>query len=223
MTSSPAEPVADPAVSRSGRLVSEKARGFAVRAVVLLFVLVAAIAAAIWLWKSIEGSNSAVLAAAITASATVLVSTFGILAGRRTERRNEFERRRQEKRIPVYEQFVDFWFRRVLYASRMDVEPVAEKEMIEFFALFTRDLMIWGSDDVILRWKELRTQWSALAAPPTRDDSVRVMLGIEGLLLAMRRDIGYPETALPPGSLLGLFINDVEALRIPTSDGVTHD
>lgn len=192
--------------------------GVIIGAILLVGLGIGVVAVVIWLWKSIESSDSVVLAAVITGSATVLVSTAGIVLGRRNERKNEFEQRRQEKRIPVYEQFVDFWFRRVLYASKTGGEPMNEQELNEFFAAFTRDLMIWGSDNVIMKWSELRNQWSRLSSDRSRDGSIKAMLEFEQLLLAMRRDIGYPETALPPRSLLGLFINDVDTLNVPDSD-----
>ena len=84
--------------------------------------------------------------------------------------------------------------------------------------MFTRDLMIWGSDAVILKWIDLRSGWSSQSGNPTQTDPLGTMRQLEELVLLMRRDIGYPDTELPAGSLLRLFINDLDRSEIHTSD-----
>lgn len=207
--------------------IGRKSRGRWLRSALLLVTLIAFllafVAGAIWLWRSISGSDSDVLVAVVAAGASVIVSALGITLGRYNERRKETEQRRQEKRIPVYEDFIDFWFTKVLYAERLGHDPPDTKELNQFFATFTRNLMIWGSDEVILKWGEVRRRWANWGerAPEERTGAPE-MLGFESLLVQMRRDVGYPDTSLPPGSILGLFIDDADSLVAAQSPAPEH-
>jgi hypothetical protein len=205
------EKMTEPLRTEQGRVA--KAVSVTLALVLISVFLLALVAGTIWLWKSIAGSDSELLIGVVTASATVLVSVIGIAFGRYNERKKEIEQRRQEKRIPVYEKFTDFWFVQVLYGQRLGKGEIEQKDLLAFFAEFTRDLMLWGSDEVILEWGEVRRQWAALGDDAARTKQAYAeMLNFESLLLAIRRDIGYPKTKLRQGSILGLFIDDIDSV-----------
>lgn len=77
------------------------------------------VGALIWfVIAQVRSLDSEVAAAVITASATVVVSVVVVVLGRYFEKKRELEAQAREKKIPLYEEFIDFWFR-VLYAEKM--------------------------------------------------------------------------------------------------------
>jgi hypothetical protein len=86
---------------------------------VVLCLVVGLFGALIWfVITQIRSLDSEVAAAVITASATVVVSVILVVLGRYFEKKRELEAQAREKKIPLYEEFIDFWFR-VLYAKKM--------------------------------------------------------------------------------------------------------
>lgn len=71
----------------------------------------------------------------------------------------------------------------------------------------TPELITYGSRGVIRAWNEFR-KVSRLQT----DNSTAVMLAFEGLLKAMRQDLGHTVITHQKGELLGIFVNDVENL-----------
>jgi hypothetical protein len=101
-------------------------------------VILAMFAAFLWfLIRQIGRLDSDVAAATIGATATIVVSAFAIFVGRYFENRRELEAAAREKRIPLYEDFIEFWFRQ-LYADRLGEEPATKEEitkvMVDFYS-----------------------------------------------------------------------------------------
>ncbi len=86
-----------------------------------------------------------------------MVAVLGVLIGKRLERRAAAERAQQEKRVPVYEEFVSGLLRsmgatvHVSHRKEMD-----EREVVELLGRFTEEILVWGSDDVLKAWVEFR-------------------------------------------------------------------
>lgn len=159
----------------------------------------------------IRSLDSEVAAAVITASATVTVSVVVIVLGRYFEKKRELEVHAREKKIPLYEEFIDFWFR-VLYAEKMGDQPPTEKELLRAMVDFTRRSTVWASDEVIRKWREVRLQYVALGVQSQIQSaaSIAALFGFEEMLMEMRKDTGHPRTRLARGDLLGLFIDDID-------------
>lgn len=147
------------------------------------------------------------VAAAITAAvATVLVSVATVTASRVFERRQQVEREIRAQKIPIYEEFIGFWFRS-LQGEKAGLKAPTNQETMEFMLNFTQNIMMWGSDDVLRKWSHWRRRYGVESGPTT--DSSQVLFEFEQLLLAIRRDTGHSNRDLKRGDLLGLFINDI--------------
>ena len=86
--------------------------------------------------------------------------------------------------------------------------------MMKWMVEFTEALAMWGSDDVIKQWGGLRRKMANYdPADPRR--GATTLLDFEKLMLAMRRDVGYPETTIGSGDLLRLFVDDEVADMLP--------
>ncbi len=200
----------------------------------VLIAGLAFICAALWLiWSGLTSLSQQVAATLITASVTALVSVFGIVESKRREQRREIEQEHRMQKVPIYEDFMSFWFRLLLAnqlsaAEALDKNPQAIKrggrdasaaigqaEMVSFLVNFTQKIIIWGSDDVVRDYANFRRR---VATPDTSvipDDigsTIQSLLTFEKLLLAIRSDVGHRNKGLKQGDLLSLFVNDIDRL-----------
>jgi hypothetical protein len=92
----------------------------------------------------------------------------------------------------------------VLFAESLGEEPLSQAELVKFFATYTEKLTIWGSDGVIKSWRALRL--SAVAGVEGAD----MLFLYENLLMEIRKDLGHKNQGFKKGTLLGLFVNDID-------------
>lgn len=151
-----------------------------------------------------SGLQKEVAATIIAAVTTVIVSVISLVIGKYLERKLSIEQDIRKRKIPMYQEFIKFWFD-LLMANKGDI---SEDEMTAFFSKFTQNLLIWGSDDVVRKWSEYRkniTYNDNLTNP-----SPNVMFDFEELLILIRKDMGHKNKQISKGVLLSLFINDID-------------
>jgi hypothetical protein len=157
--------------------------------------------------------NATVAAAIVAGSATVLVSVLSVILSKQWERRREIEQEHRKQKIPIYKEFLAFWFK-VAAAQKPGATPVTDEETVQFMRDFTQKLMFWGSDGVIREYAIFKRQMNnALDAP------LDAVMGLEKVLLAMRADTGHRNKGLAPGDLMSLVVNDLDA-HLPTNGKV---
>jgi hypothetical protein len=146
----------------------------------------------------------AIAAAVIAASATVLVSVFGTLATKHLERRQEIERQQRERKLEVYQQFMDYQFA-AMQGVRSEMDAAERTELDRAFHVsFAKNLISWGSEDIIKEYGA----WVKWDDPEASGD----ILGLEKILLAIREDLGYTNKELEAGDLLKTFLEGVDEL-----------
>lgn len=174
--------------------------------VTLAAFFLVAIAATVGMARVFRGLQKEVAAALIAGTATVLVSVGSVVLGRYLQRRQEIEQSIREQKIPMYEEFVGFWFM-FMMQSKFD-NPIPEAEVLDYMMKFTKTLMVWGSDDVIVKW----SAWRNMFASGTPADPAVTLFEFESVLLAIRREFGHKNRGFQKGSLLSLFVNDLPAV-----------
>lgn len=177
--------------------------------VILGFTLLSGMAVGIfylvrWLVLIFSGLQKEVAAAIVATVGTILVSVISVSVGKYFERKRSIEQELREKKIPMYNGFVEFLFK-VLMADKIG-KQMSEKDMIMYFNKFTQELMVWGSDEVVSLWSNYRRHF---VSEDKVDTSFNKMFELEKLLLAIRKDTGHKNQGLNRGDLLGLFINDI--------------
>lgn len=145
-----------------------------------------------------------VSAAIIAGMVTIIVSILSITIGKYYERKMVIEKELREKKIPMYVEFIEFFFNMFLAEKREDGD-ISQEEMTSFFNKFTQKLMVWGSDEVVSQWSSYRRK---IGKNP--EDTATTMFEFEKLLLAIRKDTGHTNKNIKSGDLLGLFINDID-------------
>ena len=142
--------------------------------------------------------------ATLAACTTIFVSIVSILISKHIEHKTTIRNEQRAKVIPFYEDFIDFVFR-LTHAEKLGKEPIPEIELMEKMKQFTRDIIVWGSDDVIKAYFSFRKK-SILAID---NPELNIMYEVENLFLAIRKDLGHKNKSITKGTLLNLFINDM--------------
>lgn len=152
--------------------------------------------------------DNTVAAAIIAAAATILTTALTVTVGRYFEKERELDAQAREKKIPIYEDFNEFMFRALMW-QKTGVRKPTDQEMQKKFVDFTRGLIFWGSDDVLLTWSNWRRRFRN-ADEMEEEERREGLFDFEQLLIKMRRDAGYPSTKVGRGDVLALWVNDIE-------------
>ena len=171
----------------------------------LLLLGIFATAAVVSIWKVLTLSTPTA-GPVMVATLTAVGSITGLIVSKHWERRNDVEQAHRAKKEPIYDRFMEFWFK-LIFANRLGEPPVTELEMMQFVGQFTQQLIIWGSDDVLKAYATLRRQ--NMASGDSKDlDSTQMLVALEDVLLAIRKDMGHKNKGIGQGDLLVLFITD---------------
>jgi hypothetical protein len=162
-----------------------------------LFVVIASV------FKSVDPKLGAGM---IAASATVLVSVVSVLFSKKQEHKVDIENQLREKKIPIYENIIEFIFL-ITFAEKLGKAQPTEQEMIAFFADTTRDLVIWGSKDIVQAFGNFKDKLGSTAA---NGDTAGMLATVEDFLFAIRKDLGHKHAKITRGEILRLYINDVD-------------
>ena len=145
-----------------------------------------------------------VAASIIAASATVLVATLSVLLAKRLEIRTLIFKEHRDKKIPIYESLIKFFFDAMFKAKKG--APVSEAEILDFLQGFVEKITVWGSDDVLKAVIAFKSQAPDVIA----QDPAKSLFVLENMLFAIRRDLGHKNKNLKQGDLLSLFVTDID-------------
>lgn len=162
---------------------------------------------AIKTWELFKSIDPTLAAGIIATSATVFVSVFTVMISKKQEHKVEIQAQLRQKKVPIYERIIEFIFL-ITFADKLGKNFPTQEDMIKFFADTTRDLIIWGSKDMVKAFGDFRDQ---LVASQNSPEPTQVMGAVEDLLLAVRKDLGHSIAGVKRGDLLRLYVNDVES------------
>jgi hypothetical protein len=184
-------------------------RALGLTLLLLVVVFVGMFFAAKWLIGGLAALDEKVSAGLITASATVVVAVVSLLASKHLEMKTTIRAKLREKKEPTYKELIDFIFD-VTFAQKLGREMLSEKQMMEFMAKTTRDLVIWGSPEVVKAFSNFKQV--SQGGQGSADLTSRLMFGIEDIFRAIRKDLGHGDLLLQRGDILRLYINDLDTL-----------
>lgn len=146
-----------------------------------------------------------VAAGIVAAFAAIIISLVSLILSKYYERKAEIRKEHRDKKVPIYEEFIHFWFK-ILFAQKAGEAPPNEQDIIKFLNDFTQKLMIWGSDSVVKAFSIFREKLINIDPknPPTEG-----MILFEKMLYEIRKDLGHKNKNLKQGDILALFINDI--------------
>ncbi len=153
-----------------------------------------------FLWALLSSINESLAVGIIAAASTVFVSVVTVLISKHLEQKALIRNEHRDKKIPIYEELITFLFK-IWRAAKDNKNKPTEKEINDFMFSFTQKLIIWGSDEVVVEFNKFRQSGM---------NPVLLMLNIENIWFAIRRDLGHKNKGISRLMLLGLIINDVE-------------
>ena len=171
-------------------------------------IVLAVIAGLLYLLVSVmldalAGMDSAIAAATVPAGAAVVVAVLSVLISRHLENRAALRKELREKKVPGYEQLIEFLFG-ILMSVKSD-QKLEESELVTRFSKINQTLMIWGSDEVLASFVAFR---KTVTQQPV--EVARMLVAYERLILGIRRDLGHSNKGIGTGDILSLFINDID-------------
>lgn len=159
------------------------------------------------LWSIFSTINSTLAAGMIAASATIIVSLISVLVSKHLDRKALIYNQLREKKVPTYVKIIEFIFR-ITFAEKLGKPSPTEREMIEFFAGITQEIVIWGSDEMLNAFYIFRMSSIDSSKEKSEANLYNTLYAVEDLLLAIRKDLGHSNHNISRGKVLGLFIND---------------
>lgn len=151
--------------------------------------------------------DSDIAIAIITGAITLLVTALSIVIGKAYEIRATIIKSNREKKIPIYEELIQFMFNKIFMGVKTKSMP-SEEEIIKFMADFTQKSMVWGSNDVLAAWIKCRR--AAINEEEVKQNPANFMLNYENLIREIRKDLGLKNKNLKEGDILSLFVTDID-------------
>jgi hypothetical protein len=157
-----------------------------------------------WVFLGVIGLDEKLSAAIIAACTTVFVSVATVVYTQQKTKSREIDNSHRPQKMEIYKRFMDKAVVGLLKASKEKKfeTPEFQKELEELFFTFTADVIVWGSPAVIRAYTAFRNT----GANPD------IVLRIDDLMQAMRKDLGNSNWTLNRGDLIKLFITDPEKL-----------
>ena len=153
--------------------------------------------------------NANILVALIASTVTIV----GYFITRYLEKKKLIEQQIREQKIPVYEEFIGFFFK--LFKNTKSKEIIDSKELEDFFWEMNKKSVLWLSDKTFksyINWKNTTAKFADVK-DKSEAENIKMLLLFEKLLLDFREDIGHKNKNLESGDLLSLFLNDWEKYK----------
>lgn len=155
--------------------------------------------------SNLDKINANLFVAIIGASVTIT----GYFLTRYFERKKIVEIEIRNKKIPIYEEFFEFYFK-IMFQEKNKKEITTE-EIISFFRNFNQKAIIWFPDEILkeyIDWKNNLTSFS------NQNIELKDLLLLqENFMKQIRKDIGHKNNVLKQWDISSLYINDLDKYK----------
>ena len=137
---------------------------------------------------------------------TMVVSFITVFFSKQQEYKIKIANQLHEKKIPVYEKIIEFIFS-VTFQEKLGEKKPSEKEIMKFFANTAKDLVIWGSKDIIEAFGKFREELQKTSLE--NNNPMKILSEVEDLMFAIRKDLGHEYVGTKRGDIMRLYITDL--------------
>ena len=145
--------------------------------------------------------------AVIAATVAPIGSVTSLMVGRYFEKKRAVEQEIRAKKTAVYEGLLDLWTIMFMGDKMGKATSTADgtpnPEFVQKTGEVHRGLVIWSNQEVLRRWSRLRRTLFQ------KENAAKYIVDLELLMRAIREDIGHSNRKLEPGSIMGLYFNDI--------------
>src|SRR5690606_23340717 len=128
---------------------------------------------------------ASVAGAAITAATTIIISVVTLTVGRFFEKQKELEALHREKKIPIYDEFLQGLFN-VFYGAKQK----QKFDLVGFLRKWQIKIVLWGGPDVVNAYIDWHNTLKKQLADKAAIDAT------EALIRAIRRELGHNDKTL---------------------------
>ena len=178
--------------------------------VVIVLGIIAAAALGVWvafssLLKWITAQESEVGAAIIAFVSTVGGGIGAVLIAQQRSKSREIAESHRPNKIMIYSNFITTMIGIIRKHKGSDTTVLENsKEIEDFFFDFTTQVVLWGSPRVLRYYAAFRKIGQA--------PNLNILLIMDDIMQAMRKDIGLSNRGLSRGDLMKMFLTDPESL-----------
>lgn len=147
---------------------------------------------------SLSTLDSTIVVALITATVSIVSYVSGNVASNVMKRNEYLRKHREEPYMQLISMFYDF------QVQTKTGKEFTQKELIDLFNHFTKELTLWGSSKAIKAWGNWR-----VASSRGFNDPKDLLFGMEKVLIQLRKDMGL-KRGIAEGDLLRLIANDID-------------
>lgn len=176
----------------------------------LLVIALLGFWALVSLWAGLTSLQPEVLGPLLVASGTVISVSITVVVGQLLQRRAAYEQAQRPMKVEIYERFMTKWFDILQLGKTKDKrKPVVadDPEIVEYFAQFARELILWGSGRVLADYSHFTAE---IQAAPDEAARQSALFSFEKTLLSLRIDVGHSNRGLKQGDVLRLFVTDID-------------
>lgn len=137
---------------------------------------------------------------------TITITSFFIT--RYLEKRKNIEIEIRNKKIPIYEEFFEFYFKVVF--NNKNEESMSNGEMINFFRSFNQKAIIWFPDNILKSYVNWKKNLIYFSENNNNENLRKLIIEQEDLMHQFRKDIGHSNKNLFRGDISSLYINDID-------------
>ena len=154
-----------------------------------------------------------VIASGIIAAAAVLLSQLiATVVAPRWSAKTEIEKydriESNQSRRKIYEDFITLLFNQVSASQETGDAKGVDENLLKVFKDFRSKLLLVGSDEVIRAFNDID-----IYHKQNMEDSTGLVAGIVDLVIAIRRDLGYPNTNMKRIEILAVFLSNAESME----------
>jgi len=166
------------------------------------YALWAACAAALT-W--ITTQDSQIAAAIIAFAGTVIVGIGAVVIAQQRSKSREIAESHRQKKIELYNNFILTMIDLLRKHKGKGGEGLeGDKDIEDFFYKFTAEVVLWGSPGVLGHYATFRNLG--------QEKNPNIVLIMDDIMQAMRKDLGLSNWGLARGDLMKMFLTDPESL-----------
>lgn len=174
--------------------------------------ILAGVAYLIWsvfgtLFAWIGSQGSEVITTVIAATATIIAALIAVVVSQQWTKKREIAESHRQQKIDLYTPFIKMVMDQMQRQKNSGSKDAAANlaSVDKFFRKFTTDLVLWGSPKFVRSYLKFRKA----AKENSTDDLV---LAMDDLIRALRKDLGHSDWLLPRGDLIKTFLTDPEEI-----------
>ena len=153
-------------------------------------------------WEKLSSVDSKLAVGLITASTTVVVAALTVSLGRYFERKKEIESHFRNKKIQIYDEFLQEFFK--LFHQQDNSTSSDEQDLTLFLVEWQRKMILWGGSNVLASYIKWKNQLAK------GEPNAQSMFLTDDFFKAIRKDLGLSNRGLEKGIFVHLILKNSE-------------